>query len=50
MAKEEIKVRVERELLEKLKEKFPETKGLTYTGTVDWALRVLLKFKEAGYL
>ena len=48
--KDEIKVRVKRQLLKEIKEKFPEARGLTNASTVDWALRVLLKFKEAGYL
>lgn len=48
--KDEIMVRVKRELLKQIKEKFPEARGLTNASTVDWAIRYLLKIKEAGYI
>ena len=36
------RVWVEKELLNNLKDAFTETKGMTYSGLVDWALRYLL--------
>lgn len=33
---------VERDLIEDIKTKYPETKGMNYTTLVEWALRKLL--------
>jgi hypothetical protein len=33
---------VKSELLEQVKEKYPEVKGLTTTAVIDWALRKVL--------
>jgi len=41
--KRDARVYVNRELLDAVKEKFPETKGLKYSGLVDFALRKTLK-------
>jgi len=38
-----VKINVNKELVDQLKEKYPETKGLTYTGLVDLMLRKVLK-------
>ena len=37
-------------LLNKFQEEFPEVRGMTPSQAVDWALRFLLKLKEAGYM
>lgn len=34
-------------LLEMVRKKYPETKRMTYTGLVDWALRKLLEIGKA---
>jgi hypothetical protein len=34
---------LDKQLVEALKKAYPEVKGLTYSGTVDFALRLLLK-------
>jgi hypothetical protein len=39
---EEKRVWIERELLDRLRLRYPETKRLTYTGLADWGLRKLL--------
>jgi len=41
-----IRIYVEQGLLDEVKKDYPEAKGMTYTGLVDWALRYLLKPKE----
>ena len=46
----EARARVTLKLIQKVKQKFPETKGMTATGLVDWALRYLLKLKQAKYM
>ena len=46
----EARARVASELIQKVKQKFPETEGMTATGLVDWALRYLLKLKQAKYM
>ena len=46
----EARARVETVLIQKVKRKFPETEGMTATGLVDWALRYLLKLKQAKYM
>lgn len=43
---ENVKISVSKDLLEQTKAKFPEVKGLTYTGVNDWALRYLLGLKD----
>ena len=45
-----LKPHVDVKLLQKIKRKFPETEGMTATGLVDWALRYLLKLKQAKYM
>ncbi len=42
---ERVLVRVEKELLDKIKENFPETKRLTYSATVDVMLRKILNME-----
>jgi len=42
----EVRPVVELELVLKIKEKYPEVKGLTATGVIDWALRYLLKLEN----
>ena len=37
-----LRVKVERELIETVKNMYPESGGLTATGVVDWALRKLI--------
>jgi len=37
---------MEKKLLDQVRNRFPETKRMTYTGLVDWALRKLLENKE----
>jgi hypothetical protein len=37
--------RTDRDLIQQIKEKYPETKGMTATGVIDWALRKLLEVK-----
>ena len=33
-------------LMQNVKQEYPETKGMTYSGLVEWALRKLLTLKE----
>jgi len=40
---EQARVYVERELMDTVKRKLPETKSMTYTGLIDYVLRKLLK-------
>jgi len=40
------RLQVEKQLLNELRKSYPETKGMTYTGIVDWALRKLLTLKN----
>jgi hypothetical protein len=47
MSTEETRIYTDKDLLTKVKEKYPETGGMTFTGIVDWALRKLLQAKEA---
>lgn len=42
----EARARVETDLIQKVKRKFPETEGMSATGLVDWALRYLLKLEQ----
>ena len=37
------RIYVSKKLVDNVKTAYPETKGLTYTGTIDWALRKLLE-------
>jgi len=37
---------VDADLVEQVKKKFSEVKGLSATGVVDWALRYLLKLND----
>jgi len=46
----ETRVYVSEKLLKEVKQEFVETKGMTFTGVVDWALRYLLKLKQAKYM
>ena len=46
----EVRAYVNQELITNIKKKFPETKGMTGTGLVDWALRYLLKLQQAEYM
>lgn len=46
----EVRAYVNEELVARIKKKFPETKGMTATGLVDWALRYLLKLQAAEYM
>ena len=41
-----IRIYVEQQLMDEVKQNFKEAKGMTYTGLIDWALRYLLKQKE----
>jgi len=43
---EQTRVWIDKELLKRLKNAFSETKGMTYSGLVDWALRYLLKVRK----
>lgn len=36
------------ELIFEIKKHYPETKGLTASGVIDWALRYLLTLKKSG--
>ena len=45
-----IRAYVDERLLDTVKQKFSEVKGLSATGVVDWALRYLLKLQEAEYM
>ena len=36
------RLEVDEKLLDQIKEAYPEMKGLTYTGLVEWALRKVL--------
>jgi len=46
--KETSRIEVARSLMDQIKEAYPESKGMTYAGLVDWALRKLLNnTKEA---
>ena len=38
-----VHVKANAKLLDQIKELFPETRGLTYTGVVDFSLRLLIK-------
>lgn len=44
--KKELRPYVDSELIQQIKERFSETKGMTATGVVDWALRYLMKLEE----
>jgi hypothetical protein len=44
---DQARIYADRTLLNQVKEKYPETGGMTFTGIVDWALRKLLQAKEA---
>jgi len=37
------RVYVEKELMDDVKRKLPEAKGMTYTGLVDYVLRIILQ-------
>ena len=41
-----VRIEVDTELLIKINGKYPETAGLTFTGTNDWALRKMLANKK----
>ena len=47
MEDEPTRIYADRQLLEEVKTAYPEAKGMTYTGEVEWALRKLLHLKEA---
>jgi len=45
---ETARIYVNTDLMKQIKKQYSETKGMTYTGLVEWALRLLLKnAKEA---
>jgi len=46
MEKKNVRIWANRSLIDKIKGVFPETKGLTYSGVVDFALRLLLKYEK----
>ena len=46
----ESRVYVPTEIMEAIKEKFPEAKHMTYSGLVKWALSYLLKIQKAEYI
>jgi hypothetical protein len=46
-AVDEARIYADKALLNQLKEKYPETGGMTFTGLVEWAIRKLLEIKGA---
>ena len=41
---------IDEKLLREIQKQFSETRGMTVTGVVDWALRYLLKLQTAEYM
>lgn len=46
--KKDVRIWADRELLDTIKERVPELRGLTYSGTVDYILRRWLRGVEKG--
>jgi hypothetical protein len=44
---ENVHIFIKKQLVETLKKAYPEVKGLTYSGAVDFAVRLAIKMAEA---